>query len=51
MVINWTGKLEVQESMGCPGPSDRGIEVQGKVDMAMGTVFCGKRSKELLPVP
>ena len=42
MVIDWPGKLEVPEGMGCSGPPDRGVEIQGKVDLAMGTVFCGK---------
>ena len=42
MVIHWPGKFEVQEGMGCPGPPDRGVEVQNRVDMAMGTIFCGE---------
>jgi hypothetical protein len=47
MVIDWSSKLEVQKGMGYPGSSNRGNEVQGEVDLAMGTIFCGKWPKEL----
>ena len=50
VVIDWFGKLEVQESVGCSGSSDRGAEIQGKVDLAMGTIFCGEWSNEPLLV-
>ena len=51
MVIDRPSELEVQKGMDCPGSSDRGNEVQGEVDLAMGTIFCGKWSKELSLVP
>ena len=50
MVIDRFSKLEVQEGMDYPGSSNRGIEVQGGLDLAVGTVFCGKWPKELSPV-
>ena len=50
VVIDRFGKLEVQESMGCSGSPDRRVEVQGKVDLAMGTIFCGKPSNQMLLV-
>ena len=46
MVIDRPSKLEVQKGMGYPGSSNRGIEVQGEVDLAMGTIFCGMWPKE-----
>jgi hypothetical protein len=51
MVVDRLSKLEVQESMGCSGSSNRGDEVQGKVDLAMGAVFCGKWPNQLPLVP
>lgn len=51
MAIDWPGKLEVQEGVDLPRPPSRGIEVQGEVDLAMGTIFCGKPLIGLLPVP
>ena len=36
--------------MGYSGSSNRGVEIQGKVDLAMGTIFCGKRLIQLLLV-
>ena len=51
MVIDWFGKFEVQESVGCPRPPNEGDKVQGRVDLAVGTVFCGKRLNRLLLVP
>lgn len=50
VAIDRLSKLEVQESMGCSGPSNRGAEIQGKVDLAMGTIFRGKQLKQLFPV-
>ena len=51
MAIDWSGKLEVQEGVGCSRPPDLRAEVQGGVDLAMGAVFCGEQSKEPLLVP
>jgi hypothetical protein len=51
MVIDWFGKFKVQESMGRPRPSNGGVEIQGRVDLAVGTIFCGKRLNELLLAP
>jgi len=50
MVIDRFDKLEVQEGVGCSGSPNRGDEVQSEVDLAMGTIFCGKLSKGLLLV-
>ena len=51
MAIHWFGKFEVQESVVSSGPPNRGVEIQGKLDLAMGTIFCGERSDQLLLVP